>query len=824
MLFSARTRWCLLSGIAALTIPAMAQAAPAAAAAAAAEPAPTAEAPAADPAQGLGDIVVTATRRETNLQRTPIAISVVDPTVIKDRHVQSLIDLADGTVPSLRVATFEARQSALTIGIRGIVPFDQNQTARDTGVGVYIDGVYLGRSQGLNAALFDVARLEVLRGPQGTLFGRNTEGGALSIVTKGPSGEFGGRAVAGVGNYGSYNGELHLDLPEVHNVAVKLDGVVQHQDPTTRNPLSGQAGWNQYQRVGGRITALWKPVDGVSAEISYDQAKDENTPFYSQLVTYNPNGYNVGAYNAANVLTFNGAACNVKVSGVTTNPCIAPLSPLVTVSGGNRMSDADIGVPQQVSVDRTHGTAATLKYDVAPHLQLRSITAWRGVTTDQWDNSGGAHRSIFAPNTNFSRYSLSYLRQTQFSQEFQAVGSAAQLDYAVGLYYFTERAREFAATPTTNKWNATGTGFTINDAQTWNMANWLRQRDSNAVAHSYAAFGQATYSPLDVVHITLGGRYTKDKRRGALTMISGVATPYTFTYDNSRFDPMATVAFDAAPNVNLYAKYATGYRAGGANARSSDFGAFGPEAVKSYEVGAKMDLLDRHVRLNLAGYIMDRTGTQIDFDFVDTNPFLADGRTANPNYTKHTENTRNAPGTSKIRGLEADLTVKAAEGLTLGASYAYTYTKVPATPNTLLPGSPLTQVFVVFTPRNAGSAFADYEVPVGSGDMRLRFHLDGNYADPVYSFQNETTRTDKSFVMNGRIALADIPMNDNGQRLTVSLWSRNLLNESYIYRRSAANSVPTVNNDGSLNYGGVLGDYANFNPPRTFGVEGTLNF
>jgi iron complex outermembrane receptor protein len=130
MLFSARTRWCLLSGIAALTIPAVAQAAPAAAApAAAAEPASTAEAPAADPAQGLGDIVVTATRRETNLQRTPIAISVIDPTVIKDRHVQSLIDLADGTVPSLRVATFEARQSALTIGIRGIVPFDQNQTA-----------------------------------------------------------------------------------------------------------------------------------------------------------------------------------------------------------------------------------------------------------------------------------------------------------------------------------------------------------------------------------------------------------------------------------------------------------------------------------------------------------------------------------------------------------------------------------------------------------------------------------------------------------------------------------------------------------------------
>jgi iron complex outermembrane receptor protein len=171
---------------------------------AAAEPA-AAAAPAAEADQaGLGEIVVTATKRETNLQKTPIAISVVGAEAIKDRHIQSLIDLADGAVPSLRIATFEARQSALTVGIRGIVPFDANQTARDQGVGVYIDGVYLGRQQGLNAALFDVQRIEVLRGPQGTLFGRNTEGGAVSIVTKEPTGEFGGRVTGGVGNYGSH--------------------------------------------------------------------------------------------------------------------------------------------------------------------------------------------------------------------------------------------------------------------------------------------------------------------------------------------------------------------------------------------------------------------------------------------------------------------------------------------------------------------------------------------------------------------------------------------------------------------------------------------
>src|SRR6476659_7868811 len=168
-------------------------------------PAPTAPAPQADdvaqPASGsgLGAIIVTATKRETNLQRTPIAISVANTQALTDRHASSLLALGDGSIPSLRIATFEARQSALTVGIRGIVPFDQNQTAREPGVGVYLDGIYLGRSQGLNSSLLDIERVEVLRGPQGTLFGRNTEGGALSIVTKAPTGELGGRILGGVG-------------------------------------------------------------------------------------------------------------------------------------------------------------------------------------------------------------------------------------------------------------------------------------------------------------------------------------------------------------------------------------------------------------------------------------------------------------------------------------------------------------------------------------------------------------------------------------------------------------------------------------------------
>jgi len=770
-------------------------------------------------AVGLTDIVVTATKRETNLQDTPIAISVVDTAMVADRHIQSLGDLADGGVPSLRVATFEARQSALTIGIRGIVPFDQNQTARDSGVGVYIDGAYLGRSQGLNAALFDVERIEVLRGPQGTLFGRNTEGGALSIVTKAPTGVFDGRASGGFGNFGSYNGEVHLDLPAVANFAVKIDGVIQHQDPTTKDPLAGQIGWNAYNRVGGRVSARWTPFDGFTADFSFDKAKDENTPFYSQLVNYNPRNLPV-LLNMGGVLTPpTGVTCN------TAHPCINPLPALVGVHP-DRQDVADVGVPQQWSVDKTSGESMKLSYKVAPWLELRSITAWRKVSTDQWDNSGGPERVQFSPNGKFSRYSLSDLHQHQFSQEFQAVGSVPQLDYVVGLYYFNEQARESAATPTSNQWNADGTAYTILPSQVfgpitssnqgWDYNSRFLQRASVARSRSYAAFGQFTYTPdfAPALHLTAGGRYTQDKRDGTLYLVSGVGTDWKLNYDKGRFDPMVTLGFDAAQGVNLYAKYSTGYRAGGANDRSSNFSAFGPESVKAYEVGAKTDFFDHRVRLNLAGYIMDRSNTQIDFDNVDTMQFLPGTSTPNPTFNLHTENTANAPGVSKIRGLEVDLTAKPVSNLTLGASYSYTYTKVPLTANPN-PGPTFgvpTQVFVVYTPPNAASGFIDYELPLNfAGDAKLRLHLDANYGDADYSFQSENVKTDSSFIVNGRIALADVRMNDSGTKATFSLWSRNLLDEAHIYRRSAANAA-------------VLGDYANFNTPRTFGGEVAVAF
>ncbi|WP_238564917.1 TonB-dependent receptor [Sphingobium bisphenolivorans] len=229
-------------------------------------------------AESLPEIMVTAQKRAENMQQTPISLSVMRNEDLVNRHVTSLIDLGDGAIPSLKIAPFYARNSALIVNIRGIgVLSDGNQPARDQGVGVYIDGVYLGRAQGLGTALFDIENIEVLKGPQGTLFGRNTEGGAVNIVTRKPSGEFHINATGGVGNFGTYKGEIHVDLPSFNDIGVKIDGVVAHRDPLVKNPLEGAQGFNQYNKQGLHLEALWQPAPNFSAGYSFDISKDEST-------------------------------------------------------------------------------------------------------------------------------------------------------------------------------------------------------------------------------------------------------------------------------------------------------------------------------------------------------------------------------------------------------------------------------------------------------------------------------------------------------------------------------------------------------------------
>ncbi len=717
---------------------------------------------------GLAEIVVTAQKRETNLQRTPISITVAGAQDLQNRRVQSLADLADGAIPSLRIAPFFSRSSALTVGIRGIVPFDANQPSRDAGVGVYIDGVYLGRSQGLGAALYDIERIEVLKGPQGTLFGRNATGGAVSIVTKQPTGEFGLRQVVGIRNFDGYSSETHLDLPRYAGVSVKVDAIVTKRDGTVENPLNNTAmrapGFNMYDRRGLHVGALWEPTPNFSANYGFDISVDETTPYYLQILS-----------------------------------SAAPLGPLQRIQP-NRAEVADIGVPQSPSVGHTYGHVLTLTWQAMENMEVKSITSYRQLKQSQFDN-GGAHQARFAPNALFGRYSLAQMHQKQWSQELQVLGSLPQLTYVAGLYYYDEEGDDWAWTPNTLQWNATGTAYTVLPSLQAGQQTPFPDRFSNAFAKSFAVFGQATWTPAmagERLHVTVGGRYTDDKKHGQLLMSQGVARTDTFNFEDSRIDPMATVAFDVTEMIHTYAKWGTAYRAGGANSRSLIYRSFGPEEVETVEAGFKSEFWDRRARLNIAAYQTRYKEVQIDFSAVN---FIA-GRNIG------TLETVNTQGIGKIKGAEVDLTLNPIKHLTLNASYAWTDAKLPLAPNPFA-NNALQRVFIVYTPKNAFSASMDYEIPLERA--RIRAHLDFAAADGYHALSSEAAHTQKSFVVNGRLALTDIQVREDAT-LQLSLWSRNLLNEAHTF-------VVTTSPAAGLN-----GQTGIFNEPRTFGIDATVQF
>ena len=721
----------------------------------------------ADASTGLAEVVVTAQKRETNLQKTPIAITVNTGEDLENRRVKSLADLGDGSIPSLRIAPFFSRNSAFTIGIRGIFPSsDANQPARDSATGVYVDGVYLGRPQGLGAALFDIERIEVLKGPQGTLFGRNSTGGALNIVTRKPSGEFKLRQTVGVRNFEGYSTETHLDLPEVANVSLKFDVLATKRGGTVDNPADGEEDFNSFNRRGFHTRALWAPSDTFSADYQFDVSYDGTTPYYAQLLS-------VGAGGAA----------------------VAPAAKIQP----DRAKVADIGVPEDVSEGNIWGHSLALTWKPWADAEVRSITSYRKLKQTQYDNGGG-HSNPFTPNSLFARYSLAASYQHQFSQELQLGGTLPQLVYVAGVYYFKETGGDNAWAPNTLQWNGNGTNYTRLPTLDAGAATRFPDRESHAIAESFALFGQFTWTPAmldDKAHLTLGARYTKDDKSGVLLKVNGAPDGSTFDFKSDRIDPAVSVAYDVLDTVHLYGKWGTAYRAGGANSRSLTFRPFGPEKVEQYEVGMKSEFWDRRARLNLAAYRTNYEDIQVDFN---RNAIVASG-------TRTVNETVNAPGTAKIRGYEADFTVAPFEGLTITASYAYTKAELPDTVNPF--NNVVTPLNIVYTPRNSYSIAGDYVVPMES--FSIRAHIDANASDGYNSGNSIVTSplTDDSFIVNARLALTDLKL-DSGHVLELSLWSRNLLNEQHTFNKNFNTATRFTS--------GI------YNDPRTYGLDLTIRY
>jgi iron complex outermembrane receptor protein len=798
----------------------------------AAQPAHAAEAEAVDAISDdgqLAEIVVTAEKRPQSLQKTPISISVMRGDDLVNRHVQSLTDLGDGAIPSLRVAPFFSRPGALIVNVRGVgVLSDSNQPARDQGVGVYIDGVYMGRPQGLGAALYDIENIEVLKGPQGTLFGRNTEGGAVNIVTKRPSGVFKMNTTFGAGNFGSYKAETHIDLPEFNNISIKLDGVVSHREGTVKNPLKSQSDFNDYSKRGVHGEILWKPSSDFTVDLAADTSYDSSTTLYQQQIS----------------------------AGTNRLAAAAMLQP-------HRAKDAVVGTIEQPSIGKSTGVRLNLEWQAADSLMLKSISSYRKLTQSQFDNAsvatsmqqpitaanptgafnlpstvttaGTGFQTVY-PGFAFGRYSLAYFKQDQISQELQAIGEFGdQLKYAVGALYYQEKVSDNAQAFNTNYFlDAAGSTYGVLniDPATRNI-----DRASHVKTTSIGAYGQATYTPSfanDLVHLTGGLRWTRDKKVGALTTVNNAApilpingvnvqAPIGLDAHWSRVDPMVNLAFDVTRDVHVYGKWSTGYKSGGANSRATNYEPFNPETVSMFEIGAKTEFWDHRARFNIAAY----TGTykNIQLDFSGLYEDVVNG--VRVVTTRTTTNTVNDTGKGKLKGIEAEFTLAPVSGLTLTASYAYNSVKIPDALNPFpiqgnngKPSPFAVPIYQVYTPAHSASGSIDYEVPLN--DVSLRFHLDGNYDSGYYGAYTDPgfnaltgvvtykqPKGESGLIFNGRVAIADIEMGHGGAKLTVSAWARNLFNEEHVFLKSAAATS------------GVAGF---FNEARTFGGEVNMKF
>jgi iron complex outermembrane receptor protein len=666
----------------------------------------------------LEEVIVTAERREVSLQKTPIAVSVLSHEQLEAQGINSLEALEGGAIPSVEAMSAGNPSTTVAFAIRGNGPVDIMPVTREQTVGLYIDGIYLGRPQGLDMEVPDLERIEVLRGPQGTLFGRNTTSGAIGLVTRKPGDQFAFEQLIGAGNYDALRSVTRLNLPELGGVRSKIDYVHAQRDGWVGNDAPGQWDYNAYEKDGGRLSLNYSPIDTVVIDFAYDKSRTVSTSNYFQLYT--------------DVFGFVG---NERDRDMHTR---AP-------------------IPNQPTHIYQDGYALTISWDISEQLTLKSLTGYRKLHEDSFTSFGAA--LYYNGALNFTED-----REHQFSQELQLLGKADHIDWVAGLYYFDGRATQqtdlrFALdTFGTQPGNAGLVNVPIDPPADLGVP----RRYVAANTESDAAYAQLTWTtPFDEhLHLTAGLRYTRDKKDGHKIEIGDV--PYDI--DAHHWDSTLIVDYAWTEALSTYLKRSTGYRSGSVNPRSASFEPYDAETVTTWEGGLKSEFWQHRLRANAA--LFRSYWHKMQFDFVA--PTSAD--------INNTE-TLNAEKSVRVEGAELDLAATPLDGLVLGLSYTYLHDHMPLQPNKLESGA-LQQFQITQTPRHAGAATVDYTfapLPLGT----ITAHIDATSNSGYAHNAHDTQRQDGYTLLNARLALTDIPLAGYG-KLQLALWGKNLTDEEYV--------------------------------------------
>lgn len=792
------------------SVPALAQSepAPARAVSAAAEASATYDV--------LQDIVVTAQKRAQSAQTVPIAISAFGSQALTERGITDVSALGNIS-PSTTFtagAPFSGSTAVLAATIRGI---GGNEFAinLDPGVGIYLDGVYLARTIGANLDLPDVERVEILKGPQGTLFGRNTIGGAVSVVTRDPGDTFAIRGEVTTGRYNRLDAQASLDIPltdsisSLVTVAVKNRDGFQHRVPfpsatayvadSASSIYAGQPSGGGNTQGGDNSRTLRGKLrfdDGgpFRATIAADYLRVDQSALNNSLIAVLPNNTLVGIRNfciGADPATIAGAG----LSGFC-GPRGTPLNPASQLPGlgGKNLTGGTPTLPfddrfLSPSIDESYATGAnsskvrsysftgTLEYDLSEAVKLKSITSYRNLDFYAATDEDGSPLPILE---------LSFpIKQHQFSEEFQIAGKAldSRLNYVLGAYYFTESSSQ------------TDVALVV-DGLITNVSPY-QQRTKNL-----AVFGQLDWQINDLIGITAGGRFTNERKlfssggselngfdyKADPSCVGPIGTsnpcfvthgypdpsnplgyypPGVFKKKFNNFSPKFGVDLHPAEDVMIYGSYSRGYKTGGfvqrLSAPSPTPPTFEPEKAQTFEVGLKSRLFDRRLQLNLSAFTTKYSDIQLNFIFGVT-PTL-----------------KNA-GTARIKGLELEANASLGGGFSLSSSLSYT----DAYFTSVLPGSRVLPspfqagVFVGSdlpkSPKWKINISPRYELKLANGAMLVQT-VDYTYQSKIW---NDTERSYLLAQPSSNTLGASLSYVAPKGQYRITVGGTNLLNERYV--------------------------------------------
>jgi iron complex outermembrane receptor protein len=747
-----RMRCAFAAGSAALAI---ALAAPACAAAAKAE-ANADAAPAQEPS--IKEIVVTAQFRSQKLQDTPISITAISSDLLRSRNQTDIAQIA-AQAPNVSLTPMGgAYGSSMGAAIRGIGQLDFNP-AYEPAVGMYIDDVYYATLTGGVFDLLDLERVEVLRGPQGTLTGRNSIGGAIKLFSKKPDGANGGYVEAAYGSRNRVDLRASANFTIANGLYARISGVYKRQAGYVDQIDYGCSHPGNTAGPGGTNIAP-NPSGGANCVI--DKLGERNYSGVRASLRYAPNDKLdwtvIGDYsyenrtNSAEVLTFD----NTAITGGTNFIC----GRFCTYASFSAPAGGQVGAWSAPNKTKFAGwgLSSNLKYNLTDSLNFQSITAYREYST-QWGTDDD-----FTPYSAIQGQGYNDLKFHFLSEELRLngkIGSAAE--WTVGGFISDQKSVYYTFQDI--RYIAPGLNFQFvgNDP---------------IKAHSKAVYGTVILHPSSALTLTGGLRYTTEHKdytfvrknvNGTVSTFLGPLDNFTAVYDGKKLDWRISADYRFSPQILAYATVSTGFKGGGVTARPFDViqaknGSFSPETVVAYELGLKTDLLDRKVRLNLSGFINDYKNRQLPLSSCASLGSLAPcGAVQNA-------------GSGKIQGLEAELSATPVAGLNIDASVSY----LDGNWNYISPavGTVYQLSDPIVTPNWKWSLGVQYKAELGSaGSLTPRFDINNN--SRTSAGRNALTAGAVGYYPALTLANARLTWKNPADDLSVSLEVQNLFNKYY---------------------------------------------